>query len=153
MGKKPSRTERAGVDAQWEVMRQFLHGVLTQLRAELALRLRRHTLRGSTVPLPCQTCAFQAGTDHWKGFDSTTCNFIAALATGQRFFCHQGMARVHGEYAPPRHWVDGRFLVDEAKLTPCAAWSRLTEAPAIKIGEYVPAPLQAIIVAVATGKK
>lgn len=137
-----------------DVVRGYLLEVLTTLRHEFASRLKAQRQQFPNQQLPCETCAFRAGTDSWKGMDQTVTNLIAAMATRQIFYCHEGIGRtVDGEYAPPmKTTVTGRVEVDLEQMHPCAAWLVLQSTPPFRISSVVPKQMRDICIEIANSR-
>lgn len=65
---------------------RFLRAYITVLRRILK---RRGIPEGE--PSPCHTCAFNPGTDSWRGFQSTVTRVMESVEQGRPFLCHEGL--------------------------------------------------------------
>ena len=70
---------------------------------------------------PCHSCAFNPGTDSWRGFEKTVTGLMFAIEDAKPFFCHEGHPRTE----------DG-WLLDPAKAQLCAGYAAVANEPNLK---------------------
>jgi hypothetical protein len=126
-----------------QTVHDYLLQTITQLRRVFARRLKAQLAKFPNRRLPCETCAFRTSTDDWQGFEHTIMSFIAAMETDSVFYCHDGLKySPHKGWQPPMHKVNGRYVPDTSRMTPCAAWMVLQSTPPLTIAEYVPSQIR-----------
>lgn len=90
MSAKVARRERQSTA---RAVRAMLMRVLVGLRAILRARAPAYYEARPDAPRPCRTCAFNPGTDHDRGFDSTIWGLSRAIVVGAPFYCHDNQPR------------------------------------------------------------